>query len=48
MLDAQQKATGTGYTAMCAMLSVGLAWVNWKRSSRISIASIATRKAAAT
>jgi hypothetical protein len=40
-----------GYLAIslatvCAALSVGLAWVDWKRSSRVPIASVATRKAA--
>ena len=31
----------------CGGVCVGLAWVNWKKSSQISIASLATRKAAA-
>jgi len=40
-----------GYVAIslamvCAVLSVGLAWVNWKRSSRVPIALIAPRKGA--
>ncbi len=77
MLDAQRKATGTGYTTtvaffvaavlfvpailfvsrplgyiaislatVCAALPVGLAWVDWKRSSRVPIALIATWKGA--
>jgi heme O synthase-like polyprenyltransferase len=33
--------------AVCGAVCVALAWVNWRKSSQISITSIADRKAAA-
>lgn len=76
MFDAQQKATGTGYTTtatflvvafvfspavlvlsrpvgyvsvalaiVCSALCVALAWLNWRKSSQLSIPSIASQGA---